>query len=290
MRLGAGFFLANTVEELEPLCEKLDCYGLSAIQGPPDMGDWHEGKWHTYGHHARDLGLVIGEVGMWENLMTGEPALREGRIGVVRRLLLAAEHMGCRSVVVLAGSHHPSDRALAPHPDNYTAAYRAELRETILRILDGLAIEKTRLIIEPWHNTFFYQPEDIRSFLDEVDHPYVGLHLDQMNMITQQTLFKTTELIERTFRLLSDRIVSVHLKDLRCDHRHMFLKYDECAIGDGVMDYGAYLRALGGLHPDMPCYLEHMSEERDYVMSIARLHWLARNEGLRFLPRAAAGP
>jgi sugar phosphate isomerase/epimerase len=285
MRLGAQFFRADSVEELEPLCEKLDCYGLSAIQGPNGMADWHEARCSTYGAHARDLGLVIGEVGMWENLMTREPALREGRIGTVRRLLLAAEHMGCRSVVVLAGSHHPSDAALAPHPDNYTSAYREELRETILRILDDLSIENTRLIVEPWHNNFFYQPEDIRSFIDEVNHPLLGVHLDQMNMISQQTLFATAALVEQTFGLLSDRVVSVHMKDLRCDHRHMFLKYDECPIGDGVMDWGAYLKAVSQLEPDTTCYLEHMSEERDYVMGITRLHWLAGKEGLKFLRR-----
>jgi hypothetical protein len=65
----------------------------------------------------------------------------------------------------------------------------------------------------------------------------------------------------------------------------MFLKYDEVAIGDGVMDYDTYLKKISGLDPDMTCYLEHMAEEKDYAMSIARLHSMADSLGLRFRRR-----
>ena len=289
MRLGAAFFKTDTIEGLEPLCEKLDCYGLSAIQAPGNLADLSEEAAQAFGRRARELGLVIGESGMWENLMAADPKVRAGRVEQVRRRLVRARVMGCGAVVVLAGSR--AEHALAPHPGNYGQDYRTELREILLGIVDGLELGATRLVIEPWHNTFFYQPEDIRDFLDSVGDPRIGLHLDQMNMVSHATFYDTAGLIRRTFDLLADRVGTVHVKDVACDHRHMFLKYDEVAIGDGVMDYGAYLRALATLDPDMPCYLEHMAEERDYVLSIARLHWLAEKEGLRFRRRGeAAGP
>ncbi len=110
-------------------------------------------------------------------------------------------------------------------------------------------------------------------------------HLDQMNMVNQDYFFNTTKLINKTFDLLGDKVFSVHLKDIRCDHDHMFLKWDEVYIGDGVMDYDTYLKRLAKLHPDLPCYCEHMAHEQDYALCFARLHHIAKRNGLKFLPR-----
>ena len=284
MRLG-GFFLAKSMAELEPLCEKMDCYGLSAISFPSGIPEMSDDECAAFGERARELGMVIGETGFWKNLMTSDGELQARRIEWVRTLLMRADAMGCFSVVTLVGSKDPSDHPVAPHPYMCTQECRAEFREIVLRILDGLDLKTTRYIIEPSYNTFFYQPEDIREFIDRVAHPAFGLHLDQMNMVSQRNFFNNTDLINRTFDLLADEIVSVHLKDIQFDFRHSFLKYDEVFIGDGVMDYDTYLKRLAELSPDMPCYCEHMDEERDYALNFARLHRLAANAGVRFLRR-----
>ncbi|MCJ7739347.1 MAG: sugar phosphate isomerase/epimerase [Anaerolineae bacterium] len=288
MRLG-GFFNASLTDELGPLCEKLDCYGLSAIAAPFELVSQGEADLCSeYGEKARSLGLVIGEAGYWENLMTQDEELRSRRIAAVRRMLLNADAMGCRSVVSLVGTRDASDRALAPHPYMFADSCKAEFREVVLRILDGLDLSTTKYIIEPWCNTFFYQPEDIREFIDSVDHPFFGLHLDQMNMIGFRDFYNTTDLINHTFDILAQHVVSVHLKDIRWDYAHMMLKWDEVYIGDGVMDYGTYLTRLAELPEDMPCYCEHMAEERDYAVCFARLHHLARKVGACFERRSGS--
>jgi sugar phosphate isomerase/epimerase len=286
MRLG-GYFWAESREELQPLSEKLDCYGLSAIHTPPGTPDMSIDDCERFHEEAARLGIVVGESGYWENLMTADADLRSRRVADVRKLLTKADAMHCRCVVVLAGTRDVSDAALAPHPYLYTKECRSEFRELVLRILDGLDLRHARFCVEPWHNTFFYQPDAIREFIDSVAHPRFGLHLDQMNMIDQVHFYRTTELINRTFDLLSPWVASVHLKDMRCDHSHMFLKWDEVNIGDGVMDYGTYLRRLAGLDEDTPCFCEHMEEERDYALNFARLHQLAAREGVSFLRRGA---
>ncbi|MDP6381350.1 MAG: TIM barrel protein, partial [Phycisphaerae bacterium] len=243
MRLG-GYFGAKTIEELEPLCAKLDAHGLSAISAPAQLADMTDDECAAYGERARGLGMIIGEVGMWQNLMTPDAEKQAERIGLLRTMLSKADAMGCLSVVTLVGTKHECDAALAPHPYMYTDECKAEFREIVLRILDGLDLETTKYIIEPWTNSFFYQPEDIKAFIDRVGHPSFGLHLDQMNLINQESFYKTTELIHKTFRLLADDVVSVHLKDTAWDFWHMFLKWDEVLIGDGVMDYETYLKKL----------------------------------------------
>ena len=53
-----------------PLCEPLDTYGLSAIQAPARMADMTRDECAAFGEKARELGIVVGETGMWENVMT----------------------------------------------------------------------------------------------------------------------------------------------------------------------------------------------------------------------------
>ena len=249
MRL--GYFSVSTPADLERIVPGLDQYGLSAawVSG---LETKSAGECEALANKAQTLGVVLGEVGMWANLMTGNSDLRRARIEEVRTLLRQADAAQVKCVVTLAGSRDRSDHSLAPHPYMYSKEAQAEFREIVLRILDGLDLKHTRYGVEPWHNTFFYQPEDIRAFIDRVGHPRFGLHLDQMNMVNQQYFFNTTELIHKTFDLLADKVWSAHLKDIRCDHSHMFLKWDEVRIGDGIMDYPAYLKRLAQLPPDTP--------------------------------------
>lgn len=284
MRLG-GYFGANSIEQLKPICEKLDIYGLSAIPAPGRLAEMTENECAEFGELAKQLGIVVGEAGMWENLMTENADTRTARIDKTRAMLRNADIMGCHCVMTLIGTRDPSDAALAPHPYMYTEKCKAEFRDVVLRILDGLELQNTKYCIEPWHNTFFYQPEDIRGFIDKVDHPSFGLHLDMMNMVNQEYFYNTTELINKTFDMLADTVASVHLKDVRCDFGHMFLKWDEVYIGDGVMDYETFLKRISNLLPDVPCYCEHMPEERDYALCFSRLHHIAKKIGTHFLRR-----
>lgn len=288
MRLG-GWYSAERAEDLDALCDRLDAHGLSAIPAPNRIAEMPDDECVAFGEAARALGLVVGETGMWENLMTADPERRAQRIERVRTLLRKAERMGCRCVISLVGSGHPSDSMLAPDAAMLAEEGRRAFREVALRIVDGLDLERTCYAIEPWRTSFFYHPEDIAAFLDDVGHPSVRLHLDLVNMVGRRDYFDTAGLAERTFALLSDRISAAHLKDLRWDHDHMQIRWDEVLIGDGVMDHDAYLGGLARLAPDLPCFCEHLPTEAEYAESFAQLHRVAERIGARFLPRATTG-
>lgn len=288
MRLG-GWYSAERAEDLGALCERLDAHGLSAIPAPNRIAEMSDDECVAFGEAAQALGLVVGETGMWENLMTADPERRAERIERVRTLLRKAEVMGCSCVISLVGSGHPSDSMLAPDGAMLTLEGQHAFREVALRIVDGLDLERTCYAIEPWRTSFFYHPEDIAAFLDDVAHPRVRLHLDLVNMVGRRDYFDAAGLAERTFALLSDKISAAHLKDLRWDHEHMQIRWDEVLIGDGVMDHDAYLSGLAGLDPDLPCFCEHLATEAEYAESFARLHRIAERIGARFLPRDATG-
>ncbi len=285
MRLGGHFHHAGSIAELDKLCYDMDTHGLGCISAP-GMDNMTDDEIVAFGEEARKRDIVIGETGMWGNLMTADKDNQASRIAATRELLVKSDLMGCHSVVTLVGSRHPSDHGLAMHPYMKTQDAKDEFYEVVNRILDGLDLKTTKYIIEPWHNTFFYKPEDIREFIDRVDHPAFGLHLDQMNMVSQEDFFDTGKLIDTTFDLLADKVFSVHLKDIREDFTHMFLKWDEVYIGDGVMDYDRYLKRLAELPEDLPCYCEHMSEEMEFALCFVRLHKLAADAGVAFKHRA----
>lgn len=288
MRLGGSMYRPNDVAEMDAIVEALDTYGLTAITAPARWADMTDDEAAAYGERARHHGIVIGETHHRPNLMIRDPQVRAERIEILRRGLRKADVMGCRSVTILVGTVGPEDHLAAPHPYMFTAECRQEFREVLLRVMDGLDVRHTKLLIEPWTNTFFYQPAAIREFLDSVGHPHVGLHLDQMNMVDQAHYYHTTDLINETFDLLEPYIGGVHFKDVRWDWHHMLLKFDEVLIGDGVLDYRTYLSRVAKLDPEIACYCEHLASEGDYAVNFARLHRLAAELGTSFLTRSPA--
>jgi sugar phosphate isomerase/epimerase len=284
VRLG-GYVRPQSMAELEAAPEALDTYGLSCIIAPRAINDMTDDEAIAYGVRARELGVVIGEAIPGVNLGTNDPELRQQRIDYCRTMLLKSDLMHCHGIVILVGSPGPNDHLAEVHPYLFTDACRNEFRETVLRIVDGLDLQHAKLLIEPWNHSFFYRPGPVREFMDSLDDPRVLVHLDQMNMIDQDHLFKTTEYIDETFDLLSDYVGGIHFKDLAWDWHHMFLKLDEVLIGDGLMDYETYLRRVSELPGDVACFCEHLSEEGDFAINFARLHKLAADLGVSFARR-----
>ncbi|HET7121137.1 MAG TPA: TIM barrel protein [Solirubrobacterales bacterium] len=297
MRLGGLFLDENgypagpeKASELAPFCEKLDRYGLSAIGAPARIAEMDVEECREFGEQAKSLDVAVGEAIMAENLLTPDVELRDKRIELARTTLQKADAMGCKCVVILVGTQDPSDMGLSPWPGMDSDEARATYRDILLRILDGLELRSVRLATEPWCNTFYYQPEAIRDFIDSVGDERYGFHLDLMNMVTRDTYYKSTELVQRVFDCLDEFIVpSVHLKDIRWDDQFMFFKLDEVVIGDGVIDYDAYLTRIASRLPDETlCFCEHFLSEDLFARSFEQLHSIADRLDLGFRRRQPA--
>lgn len=287
MRLGGMMYRPANIAELDALIDTFDTFGLSALVAPVRFADMTDDEAVAYGDRARGLGMTIAEALHRPNLMIRDTEIRTQRIEQLRRGLLKADLLRADSVVILVGTVGEEDHLAAPHPYMFTDECRAEFRDVLLRALDGLELATTRLLIEPWTTSFFYQPCAIREFLDWVDHPSLGVHLDLVNMINQQRYFHTTELVHEAFDLLEPYIGGIHIKDLLWDWKHMLLKFDEVPIGDGVVDHLALLKRAAKLDPDISCFTEHLATEAEYAICFARLHFLADRIGSPFVRRKA---
>ena len=288
MRLGGVAVGPQAIAEIGPFCEAADAYGISAIVAPKSIATMSVDAASAFGEAAAAAGLVIGETGFWENLITQDAALRQDRLTRLRQVIVNAEAMGCRSVAILSGTRHPSDKAFAAHPYMFSEDCKNEVRDVVLAALDGLQLDRTRLGLEPYAHSFFYGPEAVRAFIDRVDHPRFGVHLDQANMVAPQDFFATGPLIEKTFALLRPYIVSVHLKDLAWPVSPLGLRWEEVDLGDGHMDFDTYFRHVAALDEDMTCFCEHFATEADYSRNFAHAHTLAARAGHDFKQRLSA--
>jgi sugar phosphate isomerase/epimerase len=284
MRLG-GWYSASNLDELENVCQKLDKHGLSTVTAPPSAVEWTEDQCATYGQRARDLDIVIGEWGMWENLMTEDPGLRRQRVHKLQDILAKAEAMKVTCVVTFVGTRDPSDHSLAPHSWMFTDQCKAEFQDVVLGILEGTDLKHTHFVVKPRSNTFFYRPQAIREFIDCVDHPCFGVHLDPASMIDHDSFFKSTQLIHEAFDLLADKAWSVNLKDIHWDFNHTFMKWDAVQAGNGVLDFDTLIKRVSLLPEDTPCLCDHLATEEDYADNFRRLHGLAGQADLAFRRR-----
>ena len=97
-----------------------------------------------------------------------------------------------------------------------------------------------------------------------VDHPAFGVHLDPANMFySPRQCFESGVTIRDACRRLGPWIASCHAKDLTI-RPGLALHVDECIPGTGLLDYRAYVAALGSLGRDVPLMLEHLTSEADY--------------------------
>lgn len=285
MRLGGTIIRPESVEDMPMFAALADEHGISAITAPTMIAMADEATCYSFGQAARAEGLVIGETGFWENLITTDLTLRKDRLERLQKVIRNAEAMGCRSVAILAGTRDESDKAFAAHPYMFTDACRDELRGVIGAALDSFQGSETRLGLEPYAHSFFYQPDSAADFIESVGDPRFGIHLDLANMIAPQDFFATASLVQKAFDRLAPHIVSVHLKDLVWPVSPMGLAWCETDLGHGNMDFDAYLRAIAKLDPDMTCFCEHFPTQDDYFRNFGLAHQLARKAGVAFLPR-----
>jgi L-ribulose-5-phosphate 3-epimerase len=153
---------------------------------------------------VENAGLVVSNVSTglhWEKpLSARDPKVREQAMRIVDRELEAAQIVGCDAILVVVG--------LVTEEVPYNEVY--------LRSLD--AMKKLAPIAEKANvkigcencnseQRFLLTPREFSTFLDDVNSPYVGIHLDVGNI-------HDTGFAEQWIEMHGPRITRVHLKDV----------------------------------------------------------------------------
>jgi hexulose-6-phosphate isomerase len=153
---------------------------------------------------VESAGLVVSHVANsldWRYpLSSPDPKIRERAIRHLRREIETATLLNTDAILVVAG--------LVNEDSSYDDVYKRCV-DTLRELGDYAARVHVRIGCENCNSEqrFLITPREFRSFLDEVNHPAVGLHFDTGNI-------HDTGFPEHWIAMLGKRITRVHMKDV----------------------------------------------------------------------------
>lgn len=172
----------------------------------------------------QDAGLEVSDVANsldWEeNVSSRDPARRAAAFRHIERQIEAATIFHCEAILVVAGLV----TADVPYNEVYSRCV-----ESLQKLGETAATAKVKLGVENCNSEqhFLLSPREFGRFLDDVNRPWVGLHLDVGNI-------HDTGFAEQWVEMLGPRVTRVHLKDVlkhrgRCGDQSV---YTNIFLGD----------------------------------------------------------
>jgi len=135
-------------------------------------------------------------------------------------------------------------------------------------MLDKVKPVRTHYTLETMPHALPDSPESYLEFINAVNRPGLGVHMDIVNMlVSPRVYYNNRKLIKDTFDLLGDRILSCHVKDAILDHS-LTVSIRETECGKGGVDLGYYFEQAEKYDPEMPMIIEHLSELKQYLNAI----------------------
>jgi sugar phosphate isomerase/epimerase len=169
--------------------------------------------------------------------------------------------MEARCCVMHGGSYNNTGCVKA-HPENFSEKNIEHNIKVIQRILDEVQPKKTKLVLETESYVLPDNPDVYLRMLKEINRPGFAVHLDPVNMtLDPRRVYYSGDFIRECFAKLGSYIVSCHAKDTNLID-HATVQITETYLGNGTLDYNAYLTELSKLQQEPPLMIEHLTKEQ----------------------------
>ena len=189
---------------------------------------------------VEDAGLVVSNVSNtldWETpISSRDPAIRDKARHHITRQIETANMLGTDAILVVAG--------LVTEDTPYNEVYRRTV-DNIRQLSEAASRAKVRIGCENCcsEQRFLISPREFETFLNDVNSPWVGLHLDVGNI-------HDTGFPEQWIEIHGPRITRVHVKDVlrhrgRCGNQSV---YTNLFLGDN--NWVAIRAAFEKIHYD----------------------------------------
>lgn len=226
--------------------------------------------------------VVLAEIGIWRNLVDRDEATRKANMAFAAEKLAVADALGAGCAVTYIGTRSKNAEYFRSGPENFTRDAFDEAVETCRELIDTVKPRRAKFALEMMQYSLPDSVEGYRDLILAIDRPAFAAHLDPVNLVmTPRTYWSTGALVDECFSKLGKWIVSCHAKDVINIHHTASLEFAECQIGDGVMDYRAYLRALARMPREIPLMLEHLEGEA-YAVARDRVFAIGDEVGVTF--------
>lgn len=266
MRLGINDHLGHqNPEEWISLIQK---YRLRAAVAPMTKDEPEEVR-REYLRLARENDIVIGEVGIWRNVVDRDEKRRKANIEYAKEQLAFAEEIGACCCVNTGGS--AGEIWDGYYPENYSAEIYTCIVDTVREIIDAVKPKRTYFTLEPMYWMHPDSPEDYLKMLQDIDRDRFAVHMDYANMITSfEKYHHCGAFLDRCFGLLGPYIKSVHAKDVILNPIPPVC-INETLPGTGHIDFRQVFALVNKLDQDLPVFVEHLPDRKAYESAIAYL-------------------
>ena len=214
---------------------------------------------------VESAGLVVSNVSTglhWESpLSARDPKTREQALRIVERQIETSQILGTNAILVVAG--------LVTEEVPYNEVYLRCL-DAMKQLAPTAAKAGVKIGCENCNSEqrFLVSPREFWTFLNEVNHPFVGIHLDVGNI-------HDTGFAEQWIEMHGPRITRIHLKDVnkhrgRCGDQSV---YTNLFLGDN--NWPAIRAALakvgydGWLVAEMELRYRYAKDQQFYDTAVA---------------------
>ena len=255
----------------------------SVVTGPDPWHDMKESELAELRTALKKFDVVVYEVGGYRNMLHTVEEERQKNLKHLARCIEAAEKIGCPMVGTISGSRDPRNLRIdnfAPHPDNWTKATWNLLISGVRQVLRDTSGCKAALGMEAQVTTNQDGPKAHRRLMDDVGDPRLKVNLDPTNMISLETYYHTTELLNECFDLLGEDILGCHAKDTYIISDQQTVHVQEVCPGRGVLDYETYLVRLSRMKWPRSLLPEHIPGDQ-YIEAKAYIEKVAAKVGVK---------
>jgi sugar phosphate isomerase/epimerase len=190
------------------------------------------------------------------NMIHPDRAIRQ--LGLQRlRVLIETCHAFGTSVITLSTGTRDPHNMWHTHPDNGTPEAWQDLLESLREAVPVAEQAGVTLAFEPEVSNVIDSAHKARLLLDQIGSTHLKVVMDGANMFHTGELSRMHEILDEAFALLGADIVLAHAKDLDRDG-----DAGNLATGQGLLDYGHYLRLLQQSGYTGPLVLHGLSEEQ----------------------------
>lgn len=279
MRLGGNVFYQGTNPEEYALAHVKKGFGAAlcpdwlTLEKPAEIEEFKQVM------KAHDI--VIAEVGAWCNPLHPDADEAESKVQYMIERLQLAEELEAATCVNILGTKQTATW-FGPHAQCYSERFFEEAVKTSQRIIDAVKPTHTKLSFEMMPYCFLDSPEDYLRFLEAVNRDAAGVHLDICNTMNHpRRFYDNGAFIRKTFELLKDHIVTLHLKDIDLQEDSLTVAFQEVLLGTGGIEYPVLMDEIAKLPADTPAMLEHLETEAEYDMAAKAALDFAAKAGMK---------
>lgn len=266
MRFGINFTMPH--ETPEQWGELLEKHGYRAAAFPvtyrtPDH------LIDRYVKAARDHDIKIAEVGVWNSPHHPDPQIAAQAKQDCLEQFRLADYVKANCCVNVSGA--AGEVWYYCYRENYSKDLYRRNVEFVQELCDTVKPQHTSYALEPMQWMLPRSPQEYLQFWKDVDRAHFKVHMDIWNFIADPYWYThQEELMEETFSLLGEQIVSCHIKDITLD-LGVTTAIRETEIGTGAGNHSCYLSHISRLDPDMPVLIEHLDQFEQYHAALRYL-------------------